>query len=94
MRISKKKIIFILSLLIADTFVLILSVYLSIYLRFSLFVDFFPYPKIDDLFILKYIQTLNVIVPIWLLFVNFSNSYKSFFVMPVEVKKPWKALKL
>ncbi|MDD3053765.1 MAG: exopolysaccharide biosynthesis polyprenyl glycosylphosphotransferase [Endomicrobiaceae bacterium] len=84
MRISKKKIIFILSLLIADTFVLILSVYLSVYLRFLLFADFFPYPKIDDLFILKYIQTLRFIIPIWLLFVNFSNSYKSFFVMPAD----------
>lgn len=84
MRISKKKIIFILSLLTADTFVLILSLHLSVYLRFSLLADFFPYPKIDDLFILKYIQTLRFIIPIWLLFVNFSNSYKSFFVMPAD----------
>ncbi|MFA7074585.1 MAG: sugar transferase [Endomicrobiaceae bacterium] len=84
MRISNKKIIFTLTLIVADILVLILSVYLSVYLRFSLFADFFTNQTIENLFSLKYIQVVKFLIPIWLLLINFLSGYKSFFLTPID----------
>lgn len=84
MRISNKKVVLTLSLIVIDSFVLALAVFLAVYLRFSLFLDFFANKTIESLFFFKYIQIIKFLIPVWLLLVNFFNGYKSFFLTPID----------